>query len=70
MSEPVTPLRTAPASAPPPPDLRFGPAPGNTMSPPWAAHMLTLWFQAGDKRITFADAVRSTAVHFMVEGDT
>lgn len=54
----------------PPPDLRFGSAPGNTMSPAWAAHMLGLWFQAQGQKITFADAIRSTAVHFMVEGDT
>lgn len=69
----MTPTEAPPATNghhPPAADLRFGPAPGNTMSPPWAAHMLALWFQAGSGKLPFADAVKATAVHFMVEGDT
>ena len=54
----------------PAPDLRFGPAPGNTMSPAWMAYAVGLWHQAGTGKLSFADAVKATAVHFMVEGDT
>lgn len=69
MSDPIHPLQLAPEPPAPPADLRFGPARGNAMSPEWMAYAVGLWHQAGDKRLTFADAMRQTVVHFMVEGE-
>ena len=47
-------------------DIRFGKAEGNVMSSEWMAYAVGLWHAAGDKKFTFAEAVKQTAVHFMV----
>lgn len=51
-----------------PPDVRFGQARGNVMAHEWAAYMMGLWFTAGSSKLSFADAVKATAAHFMLEG--
>lgn len=53
---------------PAPADVRFGPAPGNVMAHAWAEHMMALWFQAGTGKLSFSDAVKATAAHFMLAG--
>ena len=47
-------------------DIRFRAGTGGEMSPAWASYMLNLWWRAGDKKLAFAEAVKQTAVHFMV----
>lgn len=56
----------APDFAPPAPNIRFRDGTGGEVSPEWAAHMLGLWYAARDKKLSFAEAVKATAVHFMV----
>lgn len=51
---------------PEPADIRFRPGQGGEMSPEWAAYMLNLWWSARDKKLTFAEAAKAAAVHFMV----
>ena len=54
--------------APPAPqDVRFRTGKGGEMTHEWAAYMLNQWWAARDKKLMFADALRATATHFMVE---
>lgn len=39
---------------------------GGEMSHDWAAFMLNQWWAARDKKLTFAEAAKAAAVHFMV----
>lgn len=53
--------------APPAPqDVRFRPGQGGEMTHEWMAYAANLWWKAGDKKLTFAEAMRQTAVHFLV----
>lgn len=53
-----------------PAEIVFGQAPGNRMSPAWAAYVLRLWHQANGGKLSFADAMKQAVVHFMVEGES
>lgn len=50
-----------------PPDVRFRPGRGGEMTHEWAAYMLNLWWAAHTSKLTFADAIKVTTHHFMVE---
>lgn len=51
---------------PAPVDVTFRPGPGGAMTTEWAAYAMNLWWKAGDKKLSFAEAVKQTALHFMV----
>lgn len=60
-------LMQANGQAPPTaPDVRFRPGKGGEMPHEWAAYMLELWWTSRNTKLMFADAIRTTATHFMV----
>lgn len=48
-------------------DNTFRPGEGGQLRPDWADYMLYLWWSAQDKKLTFAEAVKAAAVHFLVD---
>lgn len=53
--------------APPVRDNRFRPGRGGEMTQEWGDYMLNQWWAARDKKLTFAEALKATALHFMNE---